>query len=69
MVDFTTNIESKMLECLGMDNHDDKIRADERAKTIDDVIKTLAESEDTILSDKQYYEVLKLKGGADNGEE
>lgn len=62
MVDFTTNIESKMIECFGMDNHDDKIRADERRKTIDEIISALAKNDDTILSDKQYYEVLKLKG-------
>lgn len=40
-----------------------------KMQTIDEVIKNLAKSEDTILSDKQYYEVLKLKGGAENAEE
>lgn len=38
-----------------------------KAKTIDEVIKTLAKSEDTILSDKQYYELMKLKGDANEG--
>lgn len=52
-----------------MDIIEKEIRADERSKTIDEVIKILSKSEDTILTDKQYYEVLKLKGGAENGEE
>lgn len=37
MVDLRTSVESKMIECFGMDNHDDKIRADERAKTIREI--------------------------------
>lgn len=32
-----------------------------RADAIDDVIKKLAESEDTILTDKQYYTLMELK--------
>lgn len=32
-----------------------------RVKTIDEIILTLSQSEDTILSDRQYYELLKLK--------
>lgn len=32
-----------------------------RAKAIDEVIKTLAKSEDTMLSDKQYYILMELK--------
>lgn len=39
----------------------DKARAEERAKVFDEVIKKLAESEDTILSDKQYYTLMELK--------
>ena len=35
-----------------------------RTKTIDEAIKTLAKSEDTILSDKQYYALMEMKGGA-----
>lgn len=31
------------------------------AETIDECVKTLAESEDTILSDKQYYALMELK--------
>lgn len=37
-----------------------------RNKTIDDVINTLAENEDTMLTDKQYYTLMELKGGAEN---
>lgn len=37
MVDLRTSVESKMLECFGMDNHDDKIRADERKKVLNEV--------------------------------
>lgn len=36
-----------------------------RAKTIEEAIETLAESEDTILTDKQYYELMKIKGDAE----
>lgn len=32
-----------------------------RADAIDECIKTLAESEDTILSDRQYYTLMELK--------
>lgn len=32
-----------------------------RADAIDDVIKKLAESEDTILTDKQYYTLMEMK--------
>lgn len=32
-----------------------------RASAIDDVVKKLAESEDTILTDKQYYTLMELK--------
>lgn len=32
-----------------------------RAEVLDEVIKTLAESEDTILSDKQFYTLMELK--------
>ena len=39
------------------DEHDKKIRAD----AIDEAIEKLAESEDTILSDRQYYTLLELK--------
>lgn len=39
----------------------DKARADEREKVLDEVIKKLAESEDTMLSDKQYYTLMELK--------
>lgn len=48
-----------------LDGHDKAVRADERAKTIDEIIKTLANSEDTILTDKQYYILLEMKGGAE----
>lgn len=34
MIDLATSVESKMLECFGMENHDDKIRADERRKLL-----------------------------------
>lgn len=44
-----------------LEEHDAKIRADEREKTIDAVIKRLAMSEDTILSDAQYYTLMELK--------
>ncbi len=37
--------------------YEQKIRAD----AIDDVIKKLAESEDTLLTDKQYYALMELK--------
>ena len=37
--------------------HDAKVRAD----AIEECIKTLAESEDTILSDRQYYTLMELK--------
>ena len=39
--------------------------ANERTKTIDEVIKTLAKSEDTILTDSQYYTLIELKEGAE----
>ena len=32
-----------------------------RAEAIDDAIKKLAESEDTILTDKQYYTLMEMK--------
>ncbi len=35
MYNLRTCTESKMLECFGMDDHDDKIRADERAMVLD----------------------------------
>lgn len=41
--------------------YEKRIRADERAKVIDELIKTLAKSEDTMLSDKQYYTLMELK--------
>lgn len=44
----------------------DIIEKEIRAKVIDEIISTLAKNDDTILSDKQYYEILKLKGGAEN---
>lgn len=34
---------------------------DGKADAIDDVIKKLAESEDTILTDKQYYTLMGIK--------
>lgn len=40
-----------------LEEHDTKVRAD----AIDEVIKKLAENEDTILTDKQYYELVQLK--------
>lgn len=40
-----------------LDNHDKQIRAD----AIDECIEKLAESEDTILSDRQYYTLMELK--------
>lgn len=69
MVDFTTNIESKMIECLGMDNHDEKIRADERRKFAE----WLSENKMVIDCQKGYLsskEILllyaeKMKGGAE----
>lgn len=41
-----------------LEEHDKQIRKD----AIDECIKTLAESEDTILSDRQYYTLMELKG-------
>ena len=41
-----------------LDGHDKQIRAD----ALDEVIETLAKSEDTILTDKQYYALMELKG-------
>lgn len=40
----------------------EKIRAD----AIDECIKTLAKSEDTILSDRQYYTLMELKEQQNN---
>lgn len=40
-----------------LDGHDKQIKAD----AIDDCIKTLAKSEDTILSDRQYYTLTNIK--------
>lgn len=65
---FVKQTMADLLEPYDAESIEDLI-ANVRNKTIDEVIKTLAESEETILSDKQYYEVLKLKGGAENGEE
>lgn len=39
-----------------------KIYQQGKADAIDEVIKTLAKSEDTILTDKQYYTLMDLKG-------
>ena len=41
-----------------LEEHDKQVRAD----TIEKCIKKLAESEDTILSDRQYYVLEQLKG-------
>ena len=38
-----------------------KVQKDIRDNAIEDVIKTLARSEDTMLSDKQYYTLMELK--------
>lgn len=64
----TNDFVADLLEPYDAESIEDLI-TNVRNKTIDEVIKTLAKSEDTILTDKQYYEVLKLKGGANNGEE
>lgn len=40
---------------------EDSIRAEAQEKTIDEIIKTLSKSEDTILSDKQFYALIELK--------
>lgn len=37
-----------------------------RADAIDEIIKKLAESEDTILSDRQYYTLMELKEQNEN---
>lgn len=34
----------------------------DRAELIDEIIETLAQSEDTMLSDKQYYTLMESKG-------
>ena len=48
-----------------LDGHDKAIRYEERRKTIEEIIIALTQSEDTILSDRQYYELLKMKEGAE----
>lgn len=50
-----TDAEYQLIKKL--DEHDAKVRAD----AIDECIKKLSEAEDTILSDKQYYTLGKLK--------
>lgn len=48
--------------------YEEHIRAEAQEKTIDEIIKTLSKSEDTILSDKQFYALIELKEQMKGGE-
>lgn len=48
---------SKEMKLLYKNEYESKIRTD----TINECIRTLAKSEDTVLSDKQYYTLMELK--------
>ena len=53
--------EFKMAQPLTYDAIYNKGKADGKSEVIEEVIKKLAENDDTILSDKQYYTLMELK--------
>ena len=61
----TNDFVAELLEPYDVESIEDLI-LNVRNKAIDEVIKTLAENEDTILTDMQYYRLIEMKGGAEN---
>ena len=62
---FVKQTMAELLEPYDVESIEDLI-LNVRNKAIDEVIKTLAENEDTILTDMQYYRLIEMKGGAEN---